>query len=69
MDRIAKCDAGAVAVVLAFGNPAFRQPVIYIHGIWLPRHGVKGWTGEPHFDPHIPFWRRLLKVLVLPAIL
>ena len=22
-------------------------PVIYIHGIWLPRHGVNGWTGEP----------------------
>ena len=21
--------------------------VIYIHGIWLPRHGVNGWTGEP----------------------
>src|SRR5262245_57970517 len=22
-------------------------PVIYIHAIWLPRHGVNGWTGEP----------------------
>lgn len=22
-------------------------PIIYIHGIWLPRHGVNGWTGEP----------------------
>jgi uncharacterized protein YqhQ len=22
-------------------------PLIYIHGIWLPRHGVNGWTGEP----------------------
>ena len=22
-------------------------PVICIHGIWLPRHGVNGWTGEP----------------------
>ncbi len=22
-------------------------PVIYIHGIWLPRRGVNGWTGEP----------------------
>ena len=22
-------------------------PVIYIHGVWLPRHGVNGWTGEP----------------------
>lgn len=22
-------------------------PVLYVHGIWLPRHGVNGWTGEP----------------------
>jgi hypothetical protein len=22
-------------------------PVIYIHAIWLPRHGINGWTGEP----------------------
>ena len=22
-------------------------PVLYIHGIWLPRHGINGWTGEP----------------------
>ena len=22
-------------------------PLIYVHGIWLPRHGVNGWTGEP----------------------
>jgi hypothetical protein len=22
-------------------------PVIYKHGIWLPRHGVNGWTDEP----------------------
>ena len=21
--------------------------VAYIHAIWLPRHGVNGWTGEP----------------------
>jgi len=82
-------DVVAVAVVLAFGNVAFRHfeqrmplwrrllktavilaitallsyyfgrtgvviamgiallPVIYIHAIWLPRHGVNGWTGEP----------------------
>ena len=19
----------------------------YVHGIWLPRHGINGWTGEP----------------------
>src|SRR5689334_19184186 len=29
--------AGGVAL-LAFG---------YVHGIWLPRHGVNGWTAEP----------------------
>jgi hypothetical protein len=82
-------DVAMVAVVLAFGNVAFRHfdpllpwwrrvlkvvvalamtavisyyfgrtgvliaagiallPVIYIHAIWLPRHGVNGWTGEP----------------------
>jgi len=22
-------------------------PVLYIHGIWLPKQGVNGWTGEP----------------------
>jgi hypothetical protein len=22
-------------------------PLIYVHGVWLPRHGVNGWTGEP----------------------
>ena len=27
-------------------------PVIYVHGIWLPRHGVNGWTGEPHEKYH-----------------
>lgn len=21
--------------------------VIYIHGVWLPRNGINGWTGEP----------------------
>jgi len=21
--------------------------MVYIHGVWLPRHGVNGWTGEP----------------------
>jgi hypothetical protein len=20
---------------------------LYVHGIWLPRHGVSGWTAEP----------------------
>jgi len=22
-------------------------PILYIHAIWLPRHGVNGWTAEP----------------------
>jgi hypothetical protein len=22
-------------------------PIIYIHGIWLPKKGINGWTGEP----------------------
>jgi hypothetical protein len=22
-------------------------PVIFVHAIWLPRHGINGWTGEP----------------------
>jgi hypothetical protein len=22
-------------------------PIFYIHGIWLPRKGINGWTGEP----------------------
>jgi len=26
---------------------ALLVPLIYIHAIWLPRHGVNGWTAEP----------------------
>ena len=22
-------------------------PVIYVHGVILPKHGINGWTGEP----------------------
>ncbi len=22
-------------------------PVVYVHGVWLPRNGVNGWTAEP----------------------
>ncbi len=25
----------------------FLIPVVYIHGIWLPKRGINGWTGEP----------------------
>jgi predicted MFS family arabinose efflux permease len=20
---------------------------LYVHGVWLPKHGINGWTGEP----------------------
>jgi hypothetical protein len=36
---------GRTGVIIGLGIAAL--PVIYIHGIWLPRHGVNGWTGEP----------------------
>ena len=36
---------GRTGVMIAIGIATL--PVIYIHGIWLPRHGVNGWTGEP----------------------
>jgi hypothetical protein len=26
---------------------AMFAAVVYVHGWWLPRHGVNGWTGEP----------------------
>jgi hypothetical protein len=27
-------------------------PLIYIHAIWLPRHGVNGWTAKPREKYH-----------------
>jgi hypothetical protein len=36
---------GRAGVMVAFVLAVL--PVIYIHGIWLPRRGVNGWTGEP----------------------
>ena len=36
---------GRMGVLIALGIVAI--PLVYIHGIWLPRHGVNGWTGEP----------------------
>jgi hypothetical protein len=36
---------GRTGVVIGLGIAML--PVVYIHGIWLPRHGVNGWTGEP----------------------
>ncbi|MCY7348166.1 MAG: hypothetical protein LH614_18395 [Pyrinomonadaceae bacterium] len=26
---------------------ALSIPVLIIHGWWLPKHGINGWTGEP----------------------
>jgi hypothetical protein len=55
--KFAKAIAANVLVVLLsfyFGRTvAFTFfgllfiPVIYIHGIWLPKKGINGWTGEP----------------------
>ena len=36
---------GRTGVIIAFGMALL--PAIYIHAIWLPRHGVNGWTAEP----------------------
>jgi len=36
---------GRTGVIIAVFTAALA--VIYFHGIWLPRHGVNGWTGEP----------------------
>ena len=36
---------GSTGVIVWFAIAAL--PVVYIHGIWLPRHGVNGWTAEP----------------------
>jgi len=36
---------GRTGVIVAFA--VAMLPVVYVHGIWLPRHGVNGWTAEP----------------------
>jgi hypothetical protein len=36
---------GTTGVLVAVGIAAL--PVIFVHAIWLPRHGINGWTGEP----------------------
>jgi len=52
--KIAVALAITAAVSLYFGRKGVLVwfalavlPIIYVHGIWLPRHGVNGWTGEP----------------------
>ena len=41
---------GHIGVII--GVAIAMLPVIYIHAIWLPRHGVNGWTGEPREKYH-----------------
>ena len=41
---------GGKGVLIAAGIVAL--PLLYVHGIWLPRHGVNGWTGEPRERYH-----------------
>jgi hypothetical protein len=36
---------GTVGVIVWFAIVIL--PIVYIHGIWLARHGVNGWTAEP----------------------
>ena len=36
---------GRTGVMIAFAIALL--PVTWIHAIWLPLHGVNGWTGEP----------------------
>jgi hypothetical protein len=36
---------GRKGVLIWFAVAAL--PIVYVHGFWLPRHGVNGWTGEP----------------------
>ena len=30
--------------------------VVYVHGVWLPRHGINGWTAEP-YDKYLELMR------------
>lgn len=47
--------AGATVALSAFGLRWVAFTVLgllvlaatYVHAVWLPRHGVHGWTGEP----------------------
>ena len=55
--RVAKLVAtlGFVLVLSSIGHRAWAYGIlslfvpflVYVHGIWLPRHGVNGWTAEP----------------------
>jgi hypothetical protein len=41
---------GTVGVVIWFILAAL--PVVYVHAIWLPLHGINGWTAEPRDKYH-----------------
>jgi hypothetical protein len=36
---------GRVAVLVWFAIVIL--PIVFIHAVWLPRHGINGWTAEP----------------------
>jgi hypothetical protein len=36
---------GRTGVLIAIGIALL--PLICVHAIWLPRHGINGWTAEP----------------------
>ena len=36
---------GRTIALIVFGS--FFIPVVYIHGVLLPKKGINGWTGEP----------------------
>src|SRR3954471_6427454 len=55
--RVAKLVV-TLAIVLGLSASAHRGwaygvlsaaviPFLYVHGYWLPKHGVNGWTAEP----------------------
>jgi fatty acid desaturase len=36
---------GRQVTLIVFGS--FFVPLFYVHGVYLPRKGINGWTGEP----------------------
>ena len=49
---------GRMWTYLGFLGP-FGLAAIYVHGFWLPKHGVNGWTAEPR-DRYLELVRRKL---------
>lgn len=49
--------ANTVGRVWAYGLLALiLVAVLYIHAVWLPRHGINGWTAEP-YDKYLELMR------------